>query len=234
MKKAGFVSLLVWTSIGVAILLGLGTWQLFRLSEKTAYLAQLDERVRAAPVTLQDALARSEAGDDIEFLKVSTTGSYFEPSLFKQATLKGGPGWEVITPFKSSDNVVVLIDRGTIPADLRSTPAPANTAAETVEAVIRRHDHAQGFFDPENDAATETWYWWDVPAMLGTLHIAADDKVAPFILQRLPEAGAPPYPVAEDLAAGIPNNHLQYAITWFALAACLLVIAGLRARRYRT
>ena len=70
--------------------------------------------------------------------------------------------------------------------------------------------------------------------MLGTLQIAPTDKVAPFVLQQLPEAGAPRYPVSEDLSAGIPNNHLQYAITWFSLAACLAIIAGLLARKNRT
>ena len=112
MERRGLFSLLVWTGIGISLLVALGSWQLLRLSEKKSYLASLDERVAAAPISLAEVLAKYEAGSDIEFLKVSASGSYFAPQLFKQSTLKGGPGFEVLTPFRTADGITVLVDRG--------------------------------------------------------------------------------------------------------------------------
>jgi surfeit locus 1 family protein len=180
-------------------------------------------------VPLAEALRRSLAGEDVEFLKASATGRFSSSNLYKQATYGGGPGWQVLTLFTSDDGIAVLVDRGKIAAALRDRLPPP--AALMVTGAIRAHDRGQGFFDPENDSAEGSWYWWDVPAMLGSQSIPAETQVAPFILQALPDAGSPPPPEAEDLAAGIPNNHLNYALTWFALALCLAAIAGLLARR---
>lgn len=231
MKRTSLFWLFFWSALGLSILCGLGIWQLVRLAEKREYLAELDQRIAAPPISLAEALRRSQAGEDAEFLKLSATGKFAPASLYKQATFKGGPGWQVLTLFTSDDGIAVLVDRGTIPEALRQVqPQPAEQPA-TVIGVVRRHDRGQGFFDPENDPASATWYWWDLPAMLGSQTIAPEARVAPFVLQALPQAGGAPLPVPENLDAGIPNNHLNYALTWFALALCLAVIAGMLARR---
>lgn len=227
MRQGNLFGLAVWSLLGVVLLCAMGVWQLFRLGEKRDYLAHLEERIAAAPIPLADVLARNEAGEDAEFLKAEVSGSFSGSTLYKQATYKGGPGWQVLTPFRSTDGIVVLIDRGVIPADMRQTSPGPPQSVTRLQGVVRMHDRGQGIFDPENDAASATWYWWDVPAMLGSLKIDADLKVAPFILQALPGGEGERFPVAENLDAGIPNNHLQYALTWFALAMCLAAVAGL-------
>lgn len=231
MKGGSLFRLAVWSMLGIALLCGLGVWQLVRLGEKRQYLAHLEERMQAQPMPLAQILARAEAGEDIEFLKAEASGSYAGGDLYKQTTFDAGPGWEVLTPFRTSDGIVVLVDRGAIPSDMRGPASQAPAGALTLQGVVRLRNRGQGFFDPENDPDAATWYWWDVPAMLGSLKIEADAKVAPFVLQALPQPGAPRYPVVENLETGIPNNHLQYALTWFALAICLAVVAGLLARR---
>lgn len=234
MSNARLFPLVAWSAIGIAILLGLGTWQLLRLEAKSTYLQLLEERVKAEPVPLAEALRRNEAGEDIEFLKVTATGNWSGANLYKQATFDGGPGWVMLAPFRSLDGIALLVDRGTIPDALRSEKPAADPAQITVIGVVRKHDNGRGFFDPDNDASAGSWYWWDVPAMLAATQIAPTDKVATFILQQLPVQGAPKFPVAEDLATGIPNNHFQYALTWYALALCLAAIAVLRARALKS
>lgn len=231
MKKTGLFGLAAWSLFGFALLCGLGVWQLVRLQEKTAYLAALDARLVAPPTTLTQAMQRLEAGDDIEFLKIEAEGTYTGEPLYKQATFEGGPGWLALSPFRSKEGVVVLVDRGTVPASMRGDASLAAGTDARITGVVRMHARGQGFFDPENDPASNNWYWWDVPAMLGTLSISQADEVAPFVLQALPQAGAPRLPVAENLNAVIPNNHLQYALTWFTLALCLAIVAGLLFRR---
>ena len=105
----------------------------------------------------------------------------------KLASFEGSPGWQIITPFKSDEGIVALVDRGVVPADLKDA-AKRNESPAPVElnAVVRAHGHERGFFDPDNDADGNLWYWWDVPAMLSSVAIAPDLQVAPFILQELP------------------------------------------------
>ena len=99
--------------------------------------------------------------------------------------------------------------------------------------MVRAHGHERGFFDPDNDADGNLWYWWDVPAMLSSVAIAPDMQVAPFILQELPGSDPNRFPRPAGPEAQLRNNHLQYAMTWFAFAVTLLVIAGLFIRKQR-
>ena len=82
--------------------------------------------------------------------------------------------------------------------------------------------------------AGNIWYWWDIPAMLAFAHVAPDQRVAPFVLHLEPDPAAGrtlPSPVSVD--ENLTNNHLQYALTWFALAVLLIVMSGLLIRQIR-
>ena len=96
--------------------------------------------------------------------------------------------------------------------------------------ILRRHVGSRGPFTPDNDPEANIWYWWDIPAMLASAHVGDDAGVAPFALHLLPDDDkAVPRPVAID--SGLTNNHLQYALTWFALALILIVMSGLLIRQ---
>lgn len=225
--------ILLWAGVGLAVLIGLGAWQLFRLAEKQALLADIAERTAAPPVSLSEVLARRDKGADIEFIKVKVRGAFDHPSeRRKLTTFDGSPGWQIITPFASDEGIVALVDRGVVSDDLRDAgKRPENASPVELTAVVRAHDNERGFFDPENDVEGNVWYWWDVPAMLSSIAIASEMKVAPFVLQALPGDDARKFPRAGIPQAQLRNNHLQYAITWFALAAVLFVIAGLFIRK---
>jgi surfeit locus 1 family protein len=225
--------IVLWAGIGVAILLALGTWQLSRLAEKQALLAEIARRAGAPPVSLSEILSRREKGAAIEFVTVRMKGSFDHASeRHKLAAFEGSPGWQIITPFRSDEGIVALVDRGVVPADLRDPSArKENPLPMEFTTVVRAHDHERGFFDPENDVDGNIWYWWDVPAMLSSVAIAPDMKVAPFILQELPGSDPDAFPRASKPDIQLANNHLQYAITWFSLALVLLVIAGLFIRK---
>jgi surfeit locus 1 family protein len=227
--------IVLWAGIAIAVLIVLGTWQLFRLGEKQAQLAEITERAKAAPVTLSEALERRGKGSDMEFVAVKARGVFDHGSeRHKLVSFEGSPGWQIITPFKSDDGIVALVDRGVVPAGLKdAAKRPENPAPLELIAVVRAHGHERGFFDPDNDADGNLWYWWDVPAMLSSVAIAPDLQVAPFILQELPGSDPNRFPRATSPEAQLRNNHMQYAVTWFALAFTLLVIAGLFIRKQR-
>jgi surfeit locus 1 family protein len=233
MKPVRIWPVVVWASLGIFILCGLGIWQIVRLGEKQALLADIAARSKAAPISLTEAMTRWDKGDDVEFVVVKTRG-FFNHAEERQklAVYDGNPGWEVITPLTSEEGIVALVDRGAVPENLRDLgKRPETDGAVDVIAAIRAHNAAQGYFDPENDAERNLWYWWDVPAMLASVTIPADAKVAPFILQALPDESGPKFPHAAALEANLRNNHLQYAITWFSFALTLLIIAGLFIRK---
>ena len=223
----------VWAGLGIAILCGLGVWQLFRLAEKEALLANIAARPTAAPITLTEALKRREQGDDLEFVAVKTSGIFDHAhERQKLSVFDGEPGWEIVTPLVSQEGIVALVDRGTVPDNLRDTTMRPETAGPTeVLGVVRAHNAARGYFDPDNNVGRNEWYWWDVPAMLASISVPADAKVAPFILQALPGSDLKKFPRAAPPQVALSNNHLQYAITWFSLALVLLVIAGLFIRK---
>ena len=227
--------IVLWAGMGLAVLLALGTWQLFRLAEKQEQLAEIVERTKAPPLSLTEVLARRDTGADIEFDAVKVRGVFDHASeRHNLASFEGSPGWQIITPFRSDDGIVALVDRGVVSADLKDVDK-RNETVDPVElnAVVRAHSHERGFFDPDNDADGNLWYWWDVPAMLSSVAIAPDMKVAPFILQELPGSDPNRFPRPAGPEIQLRNNHLEYAITWFSFAATLLVIAGLFIRKQR-
>lgn len=228
--------ILLWAGLGIAVLLALGTWQLFRLAEKEAQLAEFAERAKAPPLSLTEVLARRGTGSDIEFDAVKVRGVFDHAAeRHKLTSFEGSPGFQIITPFRSEDGIMVLVDRGVVSAGLKDA-AKRNESPAPVElsAVVRAHGKERGFFDPDNDVDGNLWYWWDVPAMLSSVAIAPELQVAPFVLQELPGSDPNRFPRPASPEAQLSNNHLQYALTWFAFAVTLLVIAGLFIRKLRT
>ena len=221
--------IVMWSAIGIAILCGLGIWQIFRLGEKQVLLADIAARADAPPISLAEALKRQEQGSDIEFTVVKTRGVFDHThELHKLSTYEGAPGWEIITPLKSDEGVSALVDRGVVPDPLRDAAKRSETAMPIeFTAVVRAHDGGQGYFDPENQDDKNLWYWWDVPEMLAAANIPADVKVAPFVLQVLPGGAANTFPKPLPPEVNLRNDHMQYIITWFSLALILAVIAAI-------
>ena len=215
------------SAIGVVILCGLGFWQVQRLHWKEGLLAQLAANAAAAPIDLATADAVQRDGRSIEFVRIGFRATYkFDAEMKMISTFEGGPGWTIITPAVTPGGQAVLVDRGQVPADrLESYDKPQGEVEIT--GIIRQYANGRARFDPDNDAAKNQWYWWDIPAMLQASHLPGNGKPLPFVVQLLPAAVTADLPRPPEPRANLSNNHLGYAITWFGLALVLLVIAGL-------
>jgi surfeit locus 1 family protein len=228
----------------VLTLLGLGVWQLERHEQKKALFAGLSDALDGASVPLslaeaEVAIARDAARDH---LLVRTSGAFVhgeERYLF--ATRNGEPGWHVITPLLTNpDNRLVLVDRGFVPSTMRSASARLGGQPHGSVAVkgLLRATRTKGMFTPSNEPHNNIWYWSDIPALLASLSPRPGRPTLPYLLAELPGENLPDetWPRAErpDLVR-IPGNHKGYAVTWFALAVALAVIAVLflRARSRR-
>ena len=221
----------LFTLAVVAICTGLGVWQLQRLQWKRDLIAQRAAALAAPPVGLPRS--GTDAGA-LEFHRVVAEGVYLhDKELFLNAIgARGAAGFEVLTPLRAADGRTVFVDRGFVPSELRN-PAMrrAGQPAGPVRVVGRLRVPAlakPGWFVPDNRADSNLWFWIDLKAM------AAADGVAdpaPFYIEA--DTGPNPggWPQGRAHLPELPNDHLQYAMTWFALAAAALVVFVLSQRR---
>ncbi len=215
--------------VAVFILLGLGYWQLERRVWKEALIAELAAAskpdARALDLGEAERLLASDASRD--FARVRLDGKYLDGmDRYLFSISAGAPGYHVISPLMTGDGRLVLVDRGFVPEALRDAASPASGPA-AVEGLLRQA-RERGMFAPADDVAGNVWYWPDVPALLASLPEAAGARPVPYLVEALPGAASAswPRPDPPDPRA-IPNNHLQYAVTWFGLAAVCLVMTVL-------
>ena len=212
----------LWFLPGFVLLVGLGVWQIQRLHEKEALIATVDAGLHAAPVTLSEAL-RTGAGS-AEWHSVKVSGHFLhdkEIYLFSRGP-RDAVGIDVITPFVQRDGEVVLIDRGFVPNALRNpaTRQAGQVAGEISLTGVLRLSQAPGLFTPQPDLKTRLWFVKNVPGMA-----RAAGVTTPAILieaDSTPNPGG--WPLGGQTRVNFPNDHLQYAVTWFGLALALLVI----------
>jgi surfeit locus 1 family protein len=206
----------------LALLIGLGVWQLERLQEKEALIASVAAGLSAPAMPLNEILKSGISG--AEWRRVSISGHFLhdrEQYLFAQGP-GGALGVQVVTPFAMADGQVVLVDRGFVPDALRnpSHRTQGQTAGEISLTGILRISQHPGVFTPAPDPKTRLWFVKDVPAIAKAANVTA--------LPVLIEADASPnkggWPLGGQTRVDFPNDHLQYAITWFGLALALLAV----------
>ncbi len=215
------------------LLIGLGTWQVERLSWKEALLATLAQRLAAAPAPLPPATSwtRLDPAED-EFRRVAFTATFLhdrEGLVYSAGSglraRASGPGYWVFTPARLADGTVLMVDRGFVPEGRRDPAArPAGQMPGEITIVgVLRWPEQRSLFSPADDPARNLWFVRD-PVAIAT---AKGLTVAPFYVDQ--EAPQPPggLPAAGPLRPNIPNHHLQYALTWYALAVALAVMFGL-------
>ena len=201
--------------IGAAILVSLGVWQLQRLDWKRGILSEIETTIAGDPQPLPQMVSPSEQ----RYQPVALEGRIGQEALFVLVSIKRqGAGWRVISPFTTEDGRRILLDRGFTPADRKS--APPRSESVTVAGNLHWPDDRNAS-TPENDPGGNTWFARDIAQMAETLDTEPLLVIARTISP--PDPGLTPLPVSTE---GIPNDHLQYAITWFSLATVWLIMSG--------
>jgi surfeit locus 1 family protein len=211
---------LLFGLIGAAILIGLGSWQMQRLAWKESVLAGISARLNDAPVPLPTT---PDPTADL-YLPVQVSGRFIGEDLDVLASRKEvGAGFRIIAAFETVEGRRILIDRGFVTDEERSLPRMASE--ETIIGTLHWPRETDGYTPPP-DPATGMWFARDVPAMAQAL------RTEPVLVVARSDTGdgIEPMPVGTE---GIPNDHLQYAITWFSLAVVWLGMTGLLLWRIR-
>lgn len=221
----------LFTVPGVLILLGLGIWQVQRLQWKEGLIAQRDAAVAAAPIAPPQTLDAARAA---QFRHVAADGVFQngKEMFLAAASDEGQSGYQVLTPLAMTDGRVLFVNRGFISLELKDKAKRAAGEPEGkmhVVGLLRVPPAAKpSFFLPDNRPDLNLWFWIDLPAMAKAAGIA--DPV-PFYVDadKTPNPGG--WPKGGVTRLDLPNDHLQYAITWFSLAVALIVIYVLYHRR---
>jgi surfeit locus 1 family protein len=234
-RNRSWRSLLLPALLVFAVLIGLGTWQIERRAWKAALIASLTERLAGPPQALPSAAdwAKLDRARD-EYRRVRFTAAFDnarEALVFAAASAfrpdVTSPGYWVFTPARLSDGTVVVVNRGFVP-DARRDPQsrPQGQIAEAIEITgALRWPDERHWFTPADDPAHNLWFTGDPDGIAAAKGL--DPKtVAPFYVEQ--EAPAPPggLPHPGKLVVALPDNHLQYALTWYGLAAVLAAVFG--------
>jgi surfeit locus 1 family protein len=211
-------------------LLGLGQWQLERKAWKEGLIDTLEQRLAAAPSDLPppaswpDLTAAADEFRRVRFAArlmpheealVFTSGSAFRPDV-------SGSGYWVFAPARLAGGGLIVVDRGFVPEGRqdRATRTPGEVDGVIDMVGVMRWPEQPSWFLPQADPGHNLWFVRDPLAIAQAKNWGA---VAPFFieLESPPPPGGLPFP--GPLRVNLPDDHLQYAMTWFGLAAVLAV-----------
>jgi len=217
--------------------LALGIWQVERRAWKLDLIERVDSRVHAAPVPAPgpDQWPQVDAARDA-YRHVEVSGSFqHDNETLVQASTELGSGYWVLTPLKRDDDgTIVLVNRGFVPSAARrgreAAAAGESTGPVRVTGLLRVSE-PDGSFMRDNDPEADRWYSRDVAAIAAARGL---DNVAPYFIDADADADATPAttpastttPVGGLTVIAFHNNHLVYALTWFAMALMMLGVGA--------
>jgi surfeit locus 1 family protein len=228
LRQAHLLGPTVAAAAALAILLGLGLWQLERLHWKEALLAAMAARVSAEAMPLAAVERRWQQGEDVAYLHAAVEGRFdHDRERYLYAPTAAGLGWHVYTPFLVAPGRILWVNRGWVD-DAHKAPgtrALGQIAGATQVRGLVRVTPSPGLFTPNNDAAGNLWYWPDLALMTRAAYGPDAPASLPFRLeldaQPLPPGGLPRGGVTR---LDLPNRHLEYAVTWFGLGLTLIAV----------
>lgn len=221
-------ALLIVSAIAFAILIGLGTWQWNRLIWKEALINTINTRIVEAPLPLNAITGMADSGTDIEYRPVKLTGRLLnEGEQYVLATLDGQSGWHVYTPVEIEAGQFVFVNRGFVPYDKRDPKTRDDGQMNqlvNIEGLARTAlTQKPGWVVPDNAPVQREFYWKDLGAMIEAAGLAGKN-VLPFFVDKTSKLPDGLLPVAGVTRIDLPNNHLQYLITWYGLALALAAV----------
>jgi surfeit locus 1 family protein len=205
-----------------ALLIALGVWQIERRAWKLALIDRVEQRIHAPaqPAPSPASWPTISTADD-EYRHVTVSGRFLhDRETLVQAVTEEGGGYWVLTPLQRDDGTVVLVNRGFVPSERRdaSTRQGGNPDGRIEITGLLRITEPQGGFLRNNVPQHNRWYSRDVAAIAAARGL---DDVAPFFVDADAGSQTAGGPIGGLTVVRFPNNHLIYALTWFALAFML-------------
>jgi len=203
--------------------LGLGVWQMERREWKRDILDRIAVNQAVAPMPLDELVK----GDPLrrEYGRVTLSGIFLHDKEFHLAarSRKNDVGIQVVTPMRTDDGRIVLFDRGWVPSAKKEPDkrAEGQVAGKVELTGIVRRSQVQRQFAPDNVPDKNVWFHVDVPLMRKMAGGAPDPVLDTFFVEADARPNPGGLPIGGQTRLDIPNDHLQYALTWFGIAMAL-------------
>lgn len=214
----------------IALLYGLGNWQIKRMHWKTALLAKYQTEYARDPLDnpFDGEILKEIALQSPAMAYGSVRGQFHHDLeiLIGPRTHDGNPGYHIVTPFSiAGGGGRVLVNRGWVPLDKANPATRFDSQSEgmvTLTGMVRPPDKPNPF-TPDNDPANHTWYSVNPHDIALAVNMPDFPDVVFYA-----ETQDPPlengYPLMMTTRT-LPNNkHLQYALFWFTMAALFTIM----------
>jgi cytochrome oxidase assembly protein ShyY1 len=232
----------VFTLIMVVAFAGLGVWQLQRRIEKHALIAALTERVAAEPAPLPPASRWATLhADNDEFRRVRFIATYArapDAMVYSAGSAVredvSGPGTWAFAPARLASGEPVVINAGFVANTMQDREVQDRAVAKLVTGApvtftgYLRFPESAGLLTLAPNPAKRLWFDRDHLAMAHALGWGA---VAPFYVDLESPAPENGIPKPGPLSVHLRDEHMQYAITWFSLAAIVAIAFAVWWRR---
>lgn len=227
-RRRGATLLLL--ALGLAsfvILVWLGTWQVQRLAWKEDLVSTINTRIEAEPLSLEEIEAQLATTGDVDYWPVTLGGEYHhEGERHFFATHQGRSGYYIYTPFELDDGRFILVNRGFVPFELKEASLRAEGQVQgwqTIVGLARNPlDGKPSAIVPDNTPASNVFYWKDLGVMAETSGVGDRQNYLGFFVDANDAPNPGGLPIGGVTIIDMPNNHLQYAVTWYGLALALV------------
>ena len=210
LKRAYLFQLFV--IIFVTIFCALGTWQLYRLQWKLELISEITFGLDSSPIEYSNSIEKN-------YQRVSANGKFnFDKQIYLYSLNDNGkPGYDVITPFRTNKNENVLVNRGWIKKEFKNNPI-INKNIEDEQKIIGllRKIYKPNIFKPDNDLKNNIWF----SINLEDLKVTSGERFNEFVI--FLEDNQAKTPIPRKISIDVPNNHLKYAITWYAISISII------------
>ena len=211
---------LLFMICAVTLLSALGVWQLQRLQWKNGEIEKIEA---AQEMPALGTLPENLGG--LEYRRVSLTGTYLNDKAMQRVghPQDAGAGFYIVTPFElEDDGRVILVNRGFSPVGKESKPE----GLQTLVGIIRP-TRQKRYFSPDNQVDKNLWFYEDV----GAMSQASGVTLTPLVVEAVGTVEKDVYPTPHDGKVSLRNDHMNYAITWFSLAAIGVGMFGFYQRK---
>ena len=219
------IKALIFSLLAMIILLSLGTWQLERLRWKSHIISTINKQISLSPREINASVINDIKNYNYRRIKLEGTYIYNKNITIYSKVLNGKVGRHLIIPFKTKFGYI-LINKGFIPKDYNINVAFAENAKNISINGIVKFQQKINYFTPKNNLITNEWYYINLDEISKFLNIPLMDFY--LIEEDNPKER---YPVGSQYNLKVPNDHLQYAITWFSLAIALSIFMHLLWRK---
>ena len=208
MKKPFLFSIFVFTFI--TLFCALGTWQIHRLQWKQNLINQINEGLNSTPLKYSKNIKNN-------YQRVILQGKYdFENQIFLYSlNEKGQPGFDIITPFETTEEEYVLINRGWINKEMKNNSKINLVNKKKIVGLLKKIEK-KNIFKPDNDIKKNIWFFIDLNKIQ---EITGRNFINSIVFL---EDKTINVPSPKKITIEVPNNHLKYAITWYSISISIL------------